>query len=356
MLESLKRIEEKFKDINQKLCQPEVVSDPDKLKELSRARSELEEVVSLGKKYRKALSDLKDANAMLEIEEDEDMVQFLNEEKKRLEKLLKRLEEEISVALMPKDPHAHKNIIMEIRQGTGGEEAALFAGELMRMYLRYADNKGFKTEMLNVHETELGGIKEAIFSIKGKNAYQVFKYESGVHRVQRVPDTEASGRIHTSAATVAVLPEAEEVDVEIDPSDLRVDTYRASGAGGQHVNKTDSAIRITHKPTGIVVSCQDERSQRQNRDKAMKLLRAKLLEKAIMEQEEKISTRRKLQVGSGDRSEKIRTYNFPQSRVTDHRINFSMHNLESVLQGYLDPIFEALQKAEKEELLQEVAQ
>jgi peptide chain release factor 1 len=353
MLESLERIEEKYQKINDQLCDPAVLSDTQKVTELSKERSDLEDIVALGRSYKETRANIEDATGMLEVEEDPDMREFLRNEKFELEKQLEKLEKEVIYAMLPKDPYGDKNIIVEIRQGTGGGEAALFAGDLMRMYLRYSENKGFKTEILDIHETELGGIKEVIFAIKGKGAYSKFKFESGVHRVQRVPDTEASGRIHTSTATVAVLPEAEEVDVEINPNDIRVDTYRSSGAGGQHVNKTDSAIRMTHAPSGIVVTCQDERSQRQNREKAMRLLRAKLLERAIQEQEEKIASSRKLQVGKGARSEKIRTYNFPQSRITDHRINFSVHNVEMVMQGDLETLFTALQEAEREELLEE---
>jgi peptide chain release factor 1 len=353
MLESLVKIEEKYKNLSERLCDPEVLSDAQKVKELSKERSDLEDVVELGRKYRDLEKNIADAESMLELEEDVEMREYLRNEKFEMEKSLESLESEIVFAMLPKDPYADKNIIVEIRSGAGGGEAALFAGDLMRMYLKYAENNRFKTEILDIHETELGGIKEVIFSVKGKGAYSIFKFESGVHRVQRVPDTEASGRVHTSTATVAVLPEAEEVDVEINPNDLRVDTYRSSGAGGQHVNKTDSAIRITHMPTNLVVTCQDERSQRQNREKAMRLLRSRLLEIAIREQQEKIASSRKLQVGKGDRSEKIRTYNFPQSRITDHRINCSVHNIEMVMQGDLDELFTALQVAEREELLQE---
>lgn len=353
MLEALERIENKFKFLGDELCKPEVLADNNKLKELSKERSDLEDVVTAGSKYRQASAELAEVEKLLDDEKDNDMREYLKEEKLRLERLVAELETEVKVLMLPKDPYAEKNILVEIRQGAGGEEAALFAAELMRMYLKFAERTGFKTEILDIHETELGGVKEVIFAVKGKGAYSTLKFESGVHRVQRVPDTEASGRIHTSTVTVAVLPEAEEVDVEINPADLRIDTYRSSGAGGQHVNKTDSAIRITHIPTNLVVTCQDERSQRQNREKAMRLLRSKLLEIAIEEQQKKIDSARKLQVGKGDRSEKIRTYNFPQSRLTDHRIGFSLHNLEMVMEGALDPLFEALKNAEKEELLQE---
>ncbi|MCD4785949.1 MAG: peptide chain release factor 1 [Candidatus Eremiobacteraeota bacterium] len=351
MLEKLKIIEDRHKKITEQLCQPEVLRDPNKLRDLSRGRSELDNIVNLAAKYREVLGNLEEAGTMLEVEEDPEMLEFLKDEKTSLEKELKDLEKKILLELIPKDPHAHKDIIMEIRQGAGGEEAALFGADLLRMYLKYAEKKGFKTEILDIHEKELGGIKEVVFSVKGKGAYRALKFESGVHRVQRVPNTEASGRIHTSTVTVAVLLEVEEVEVDINPTDLRVDTYRSSGAGGQHVNKTDSAVRLTHEPTGIVVACQDERSQRQNREKAMRILRAKIYEVALKEQERKIASSRKTQVGTGDRSEKIRTYNFPQSRVTDHRISLSLHNLEYALEGDLDVIIAALQKNEREEQL-----
>jgi len=353
MLDKIEKIEQRYKYLNDELCKPEVLSNNNLLKELSKERSEIEEIVSLGGVFKKKTQELKDVLDMLEVEEDTSMREMLKEERERLQAEVADIEKNILLLLLPKDPYADKNIIMEIRQGAGGEEAALFAAELMRMYMKYAERNGFKTEILDIHETELGGIKEVSFNIKGKNVYATLKFESGVHRVQRVPDTEASGRIHTSTVTVAVLPEAEEVDVEINPNDIRVDTYRSSSAGGQHVNKTDSAIRITHFPTGIVVTCQDERSQRQNREKAMRILRSKLLEIAIREQEEAIASSRKLQVGSGARSEKIRTYNYPQSRVTDHRIGYSVHNIEMIMEGALDELLDALKKAEKEEMLQE---
>ncbi len=351
MLDKLNKIEEKFKELTEQLCDPKIVANQEKFRDLSRERSNLESVVALAEQFREAHGNLQDAKMMLDEEADPEMREFLKAEKFEHEQKLEELQTKIMMELLPKDPHAHKDIIVEIRQGAGGGEAALFAAELMRLYLKYAERKGFKTEILDIHETELGGIKEVVFSIRGKNTYSLLKYESGVHRVQRVPDTEASGRIHTSTVTVAVLPEAEEVDIEINEKDLRIDTYRSSGAGGQHVNKTDSAVRFTHIPTGIVVACQDERSQRQNREKAMRILRAKLLEAAIMEQEREIASARKSQVGSGDRSEKIRTYNFPQSRITDHRIGVSVHNIEQVMAGDIDDLIEALINHEKEELL-----
>ena len=356
MLDKLDKIEAKFKTITEQLCDPAVLSNQDKFRELSVERSSLEPVVELAGKYRESIQNLEDAELMLEEESDPEMREFLKEEKREHEAKLENLKVKVLMELLPKDPHAHKDIIVEIRQGAGGGEAALFAADLMRMYFKYGEKSGYKTEIMDIHETELGGIKEVIFSMKGKKVYSNLKYESGVHRVQRVPDTEASGRIHTSTVTVAVLPEAEEVDIEINPKDLRVDTYRSSGAGGQHVNKTDSAIRITHMPSGIVVACQDERSQHQNREKAMRILRAKLLEAAILEQEKEIASSRKSQVGTGDRSEKIRTYNYPQSRITDHRIQKSVHNLEQFLEGDLDDMIEALKNREKEDMLKAVGE
>ncbi|MCE1247001.1 MAG: peptide chain release factor 1 [Firmicutes bacterium] len=352
MIEKLERLEEKFKSLTEQLCDPAVIADMDKYKQLSKERSDLDAVVALGVQYRDAVKNIEDADAMLEMEEDSSMREFLKEERHQHKEELKVIEKKILMELLPKDPYADRDIMVEIRQGAGGGEAAIFAGQLMRAYMKFAERKGFKTEILDIHETELNGIKEVIFSIKGRGVYPALKFESGVHRVQRVPDTEASGRVHTSTITVAVLPEAEDVDIEINQADLRIDTYRSSSAGGQHVNKTDSAIRITHIPSGVVVACQDERSQRQNREKAMRILRSRLLEQAIRKQEAEIASSRKSQVGSGDRSEKIRTYNFPQSRVTDHRISANFHNIEAIMEGGLDDIVEALQNAEKEEMLQ----
>jgi peptide chain release factor 1 len=288
---------------------------------------------------------------MKALESDPDSLEYLSSELRSLTERHSQLQDELMLLLTPKDPRADKNIIMEIRAGAGGEEAALFAGDLFRMYGKYAEKLGWKTETISSNPTELGGFKEIIFSVTGRGAWARFKYESGVHRVQRVPDTEASGRIHTSTITVAVLIEAEEMDVEINPVDLRIDTFRSSGAGGQHVNKTESAVRITHLPTVLVVACQDERSQHQNREKAMRVLRAKLLEMKQRQQEMEIAETRRNQVGTGDRSEKIRTYNYPQSRITDHRIGLTVHNLPSVLEGNIDEMIEALMLNEQKEKL-----
>ncbi|TYB83841.1 MAG: peptide chain release factor 1 [Kosmotoga sp.] len=352
----VRSFKEKLKEVEKELSDPSVISNSDKLKELSKEHSRLKTISQI-------YSDLKNKEEEIEGWKEllgnasEDEVQEIRETIDTLERERKKLEIDLKLLLVP-DRNSDRNTIVEIRAGAGGEEAALFAGDLFKMYTRFAENRGWKVELINSNETDLGGFKEVVFHMKGKEAYTIMKYESGVHRVQRVPETESGGRIHTSTATVAVLPEATEVDVEIDPSDLRIDTYRASGAGGQHVNKTDSAVRIVHNPTGIVVAVQSERSQHQNKQKAMNFLRAKLYDKKVREQDEKLSNRRKTQIGTGDRSEKIRTYNFPQNRITDHRINFTTHRLEDVLNGELDEIIESLTEEELrlklQELLEEV--
>ncbi|PMP85357.1 MAG: peptide chain release factor 1 [Thermodesulfobium narugense] len=335
----------RYNEINELLSNLEIINNPSKLISLSQEKAELEEVVNNYKelnKLRNYLSDLKE----LKNSEDEEIKTLAEEEFQVVEKNIDNLESKLLNFILPKDPLDEKNIILEIRASAGGEEAALFASELLRMYLRYAERKNAKTEILSINETGIGGIKEAIISIKGKRIYSRLKFESGTHRVQRVPETESGGRIHTSTATVAVLPEADEIDVTIDERDLKINTFRAGGAGGQHVNKTDSAVRITHLPTGIVVACQDERSQFQNKEKAMRILAAKILEEKRIASEKEIATFRKIQVGSGDRSEKIRTYNFPQGRVTDHRINLTLYRLNEILDGDLDEIIDALIAAE----------
>lgn len=336
-------IEAKYEQINGLLCDSEVMNDLERYRQLAKERSSLEGIVLLYRQYKKVSSDLEESRSMLKLEEDRDLREYISSEIDNMIDIQNKLREQLITVLVPKDPDADKNVIMEIRAGAGGEEAALFVGDLFRMYGRYVEKQHWKLDIMSSHPTGLGGFKEIIFSISGSGVYSRMKFESGVHRVQRVPTTESSGRIHTSTATVAVLIEPEEVDeILINAADLRIDTYRSSGAGGQHVNKTDSAVRITHIPTGIVVACQDERSQHQNREKAMRILRAKLLERERISKEMEVAKSRKQQVGTGDRSEKIRTYNFPQSRITDHRIGLTVHNLEFVLEGELDEIIDSL--------------
>jgi peptide chain release factor 1 len=343
-LDKLKKVEERYLELEQALSKPEIIEDRDKFHKYAKELKDLEELIAAIRKYKNLEKGLQEAQVL---KADPEMTELAASEIKNLEMEREALKGRIETLLLPKDPLDEKNVILEIRAGTGGDEAALFAGDLLRMYLRYAEKHGLKTEMIESNPTGLGGYKEAIMLVAGKEAYRKLKFESGTHRVQRVPKTEASGRIHTSAATVAVLPEMEEVDIQIDEKELRVDTYRAGGPGGQNVNKVSSAIRITHLPTGIVVACQDERSQHQNRAKAMKLLRAKLFE---AEEERKINERtqaRRIMVGSGDRSEKIRTYNFPQGRVTDHRIGFTSYRLPEILDGSLEEIIDALATADR---------
>lgn len=342
--EKLQKVEERYLELEKQLSQKEIIDDREIFQKYSKELSDLNEIVQPFRKYKKIQSDLKQSQALLA---DPEMVELAQNEIKNLEAESKALEAKLETLLLPKDPLDDKNVILEIRAGTGGEEAALFAGELLRMYLRYAERHGLKTEMIESNPTGLGGYKEAILSVIGKGAFSKLKYEGGTHRVQRVPATEASGRIHTSAATVAIMPEAEEVDVHIDEKDLRVDTYRAGGAGGQNVNKVSSAIRITHIPSGLVVACQEERSQHQNRFKAMKLLRSRLYDMEAEKLRKSREATRKIMVGSGDRSEKIRTYNYPQGRVTDHRIGFTVYQLQNVLDGELDEFINALATADR---------
>lgn len=350
-LQSLKL---RLERVQQTLSQPETVANPQLRQQLSREHARLVPVVQKFQQYQRGLKEKNDLTALAQ-SPDPEMQKLATEDLAKLDVELAALHQELQLAILPKDPNEDRNIILEIRAGAGGDEAGLFAADLLRMYQRYAEARGWAMEPIDSSLSERGGIKEVVVQISGQGVWSHFKFERGVHRVQRVPTTEASGRIHTSTATVAVLPEAEEVDVRIDPSELRIDTYRASGAGGQHVNKTESAIRITHLPSGIVVACQDERSQGKNRVKAMKLLRSKLLEQTQDKQAKEISQNRRNQVGTGDRSEKIRTYNFPQDRITDHRINFNVHNLPGVMEGNLDPLIKELQKREQEKLLQDVA-
>ena len=342
MLERLESIERRYTELNELMSEPEVASDFDKLQNMAREQASIEELVTKYREYKATLKSLEETQAIITQGLDEEMAELAKEEVESLEQQRDRLLEEIKAALIPRDPADKKDVIIEIRAGAGGEEAGLFAADIFRMYSRYASAKGWQVEIMSSNETGIGGFKEIILEVKGKGAYSRLKYESGVHRVQRVPLTESSGRIHTSTATVAVLPEAEEIDLAIDPNDLRVDTFRASGAGGQHVNKVASAVRITHLPTRIVTTCQDERSQMKNKVKAMAVLRARLLDRERQRQFQEVTDARRSQVGTGDRSEKIRTYNFPQGRVTDHRISLTLHNLESVLEGNLDEIIDAV--------------
>ncbi len=350
LIERLEKISERYKRIEEDLSRPETIKDIKKFRELSREHKELSEIWETYSEYKRATEDLREAKKMTR-SSDPELRALAEEEVERLRQKIEDLEAQLRVHLIPKDPNDSKNVILEIRAGTGGEEAALFAGDLMRMYQKYAEEKGWKVSVLSSNRTGLGGIKEAVLLIEGDGAYSRLKYESGVHRVQRIPVTESGGRIHTSTATVAVLPEAGEEEVEINPQEIKVETFRASGAGGQYVNTTETAVRITHIPTGIVVSCQDERSQFQNKQKALKILRAKLKDHYERKKREEIARERKEQVGTGERSEKIRTYNFPQNRVTDHRINLTLYKLPDILDGKLDEIIEALRAKDIEEKL-----
>ena len=354
MLEKLQAVEDKFLELESLISDPDVIADMSRWQKYSKEHASLTPIVEKFREYKDVVKGIEDAKAMFAESLDDEMRKFVEEELAELKGQKEALDAELPILLLPKDPNDDKNVIVEIRGGVGGEEAALFAGDLFRMYGRYVEKQGWKMEIIDANATELGGYKEISFMVTGFGAYSKLKYESGTHRVQRVPATESGGRIHTSAVTVAVLPEAEDVDVDINPNDLHIDLYCASGAGGQHVNRTESAIRITHIPTGIVVQCQDERSQLKNKDKAMKVLRARLLDKAQQEQMDSISADRKNQVGSGDRSERIRTYNFPQGRVTDHRIGLTLHRIDAVLAGDLDEILNALITADQAERLKQV--
>ena len=352
MIESLvEQIESRFAGLEKQMSDPEVISDRERYAEVGREYRELQPAQQLAAQWRTLRDDLEGARELLAEAEDAEMRQLVEEAPARLAEL----EEEIRLAMVERDPNDAKNVIVEIRAGAGGDEAALFAGDLYKMLTRYADELGFSTGVLSQSGSESGGFKEVTFEVKGEGAYSVFKFEGGTHRVQRVPETESQGRIHTSTATIAVLPEAEEVEVEVDQNDLQIDVYRSSGPGGQSVNTTDSAVRITHKPTGIVVSMQDEKSQLQNKERAMRVLRARLYERELAEQQAKIASERKAQVGTGERSEKVRTYNFPQGRVTDHRIKHTSHNLDGVLGGALGEFTEALAAEEKRQRLEAAA-
>ena len=346
MIEKLESVKENFKELTDKLTNPEVIANQAEFQRLAKKRAEMEGIVNTYDEYTSLLNKLKDDESMLENETDSELKELAELEISELKPQIEKIEKELKFLLIPKDEDDQKNTIFEIRAGTGGEEAALFAADLYRMYTRYAEKQGWKCELMSMNDTGLGGIKEVVFSIQGSGVFGKLKFESGVHRVQRVPETEAGGRIHTSAATVAVLPEAEEVDVQIDENDLRVDVFRASGPGGQCVNRTDSAVRITHLPTGLVVSCQDEKSQHKNKAKAIRILRARLFDKVKEEKDSARAENRRNQVGSGDRSERIRTYNFPQQRLTDHRINLTLYKLDEVMEGNLDEIINALIEAD----------
>lgn len=351
MLEKLREAEIKFEKIDEELSKAETVQNQEEYRRLMRERKNLAPVIEKYRELNAAMKELSDAEELMSSETDAELRELAEAEYKKSKADISQLEEELTVLLLPRDPNDDKNVIVEIRGGAGGEEAALFAYVLYRMYTMYAESQGYITELISCNETGLGGFKEVTFRVDGDGAYSKFKFESGVHRVQRVPETETSGRIHTSTVTVAVLPEAEEVEVEINPADLKIETIKSSGAGGQHVNKTESAIRMIHKPTGIVIECQDERSQFKNRDKAMKLLRTRLYEMKQSEQNEKIASERKNQVGTGERCERIRTYNYPQGRVTDHRIGLTMHSLESFLNGNIGEMIDALITADTAEKL-----
>ncbi|HPU00591.1 MAG: peptide chain release factor 1 [Firmicutes bacterium] len=355
MLDKIEVFEQRYLELERLLSDPQVLAQKELWQKYSRELAELAPAVELYRSYRSLQKELAEARELLEEDHDGELADFLHEEIKRITARLEEITEKMKEQLLQRDPRDEKNVFLEIRAGTGGEEAALFAADLLRMYSRYAERKGWKAEIIDAHATDIGGYKEVVVGIEGRGAYSRLKYESGVHRVQRVPVTESGGRIHTSAATVAVLPEAEEVDVEINPQDLRIDTFCSTGPGGQSVNTTQSAVRITHLPTGLVVTCQDEKSQLKNKEKALRVLRSRLMDKYISEQQAEVAAERRSQIGSGDRSERIRTYNFPQNRVTDHRIGLTLHRLEQVLDGDLDEIIDSLAAADRARQLQSAA-
>lgn len=353
MFDQLDIVEERYEQLNELLSDPEVVNDADKLRKYSKEQADLQKTVDVYRSYKTKKEELQDIEDMLSETSDKEEVEMLKEESSALKTELPDMEEELKILLIPKDPNDDKDVIVEIRAAAGGDEAAIFAGDLMRMYSKYAEANGFKTEIVEASESDHGGYKEVSFSVSGTGAYSKLKFENGAHRVQRVPETESGGRIHTSTATVAVLPEAEDVEIEIRNEDLKIDTYRSSGAGGQHVNTTDSAVRITHLPTGVIATS-SEKSQIQNREKAMKVLKARLYDMKLQEEQQKYASQRKSAVGTGDRSERIRTYNYPQSRVTDHRIGLTLQKLNQIMEGHLDEIVEALTLSEQTEKLKEL--
>ena len=353
MFEKIEIFDKRYSELSQRLYEPSVAADPEQYQKTMKELKSIEEIVLTYREYKQAVKSQDESIEILEESGDSDLKELAQLELDEAKQNIEELSEKLKILLLPKDPNDERNVIVEIRGGAGGEESALFSAVLFRMYSMYAEKKGYKVEIVNANETELGGYKEISFMIEGEGAYSRFKYESGVHRVQRVPETESQGRVHTSTTTVAVLPEAEDVELEIDPKDLKIDTFRSSGAGGQHINKTSSAIRITHLPTGTVVECQDERSQSKNKDKALKVLKSRLLKEKQDKQASEIAANRKSQVGTGDRSERIRTYNYPQGRLTDHRIGLTLYKLEDILNGNLDEVIDALVTADRAEKLKE---